>query len=54
MLKRHKLITYNSSMSFLSYNFAYKFKRLSVEVKNLNRIKVVLAEKAKTGRSIVR
>ena len=37
-------------MSFLSYNFAYKFKRLSVEVKNLNRIKVVLAEKAKTGR----
>lgn len=37
-------------MSFLYYNFAYKFKRLSVEVKNLNRIKVVLAEKAKTGR----
>lgn len=37
-------------MSFKSNNFAYKFKRLSVEVKNLNRIKVVLAEKDKTGR----
>ena len=39
-----------SSFSKIFINFAQKFKRINMEERKLNRIKVVLAEKDKTGR----